>query len=86
MLLLPAVGQVIQCDSQEFGVWVGSSLQSTAQVVTSASYFLRPLLILPCSQVLENPVDAADGHFSLGLRQSHVERCRTTVALSALVH
>ena len=60
MLLLPSVGQVIQCDSQEFGVWVGSSLQSTAQVVTSASLFsetsadialvlksLRILLMLP---------------------------------------
>lgn len=76
MLLLPAVGQVIQCDSQEFGVWVGSSLQSTAQVVTSASLFsetsadialvlksLRILLMLPMVIFLRSIV-----------RQSHVER------------
>ena len=78
MLLLPAVGQVIQCDSQEFGVWVGSSLQSTAQVVTSASLFsetsadialvlksLRILLMLPMVIFLRSIV-----------RQSHVERCQ----------
>ena len=77
MLLLPAVGQVIQCDPQEFGVWVGSSLQSTAQVVTSASLFsetsadialvlksLRILLMLPMVIFLRSIV-----------RQSHVERC-----------
>ena len=77
MLLLPAVGQVIQCDPQEFGVWVGSSLQSTAQVVTSASLFsetsadialvlksLRILLMLPMVILLRSVV-----------RQSHVERC-----------
>ena len=76
MLLLPAVGQVIQCDSQEFGVWVGSSLQSTAQVVTSASLFsetsadialvlksLRILLMLPMVIFLRSI-----------MRQSHVER------------
>lgn len=39
MLLLPSVGQVVQCDPEQFGVWVGVSLQSTAQVVTSASLF-----------------------------------------------
>ena len=77
MLLLPAVGQVIQCDPQEFGVWVGSSLQSTAQVVTSASLFsetsadialvlksLRILLMLPMVILLRSVV-----------RQRHVERC-----------
>ena len=76
MLLLPAVGQVIQCNPQEFGVWVGSSLQSTAQVVTSASLFsetsadialvlksLRILLMLPMVIFLRSIV-----------RQSHVER------------
>ena len=78
MLLLPAVGQVIQCDPQEFGVWVGSSLQSTAQVVTSASLFsetsadialvlksLRILLMLPMVILLRSVV-----------RQRHVEQCQ----------
>ena len=89
MLLLPAVGQVIQCDPQEFGVWVGSSLQSTAQVVTSASLFsetsadialvlksLRILLMLPMVICLRSIV-----------RQSHVERCldnRRPISLGSL--
>ena len=76
MLLLPSVGQVIQCDPEKFGVWVGVSLQSTAQVVTSASLFsktsadialvlksLRILLMLPMVICLRSIV-----------RQSHADR------------
>ena len=77
MLLLPAIGQVIQCDPQEFGIWVGSSLQSTAQVVTSASLFsetsadialvlksLRILFMLPMVTLLRSIAG-----------QSHGEQC-----------
>ena len=76
MLLLPIVGQVVQCNSEQFGIWVGSSLQSTAQVVTSASLFsetsadialvlksLRILLMLPMVILLLSIV-----------RQSYVDR------------
>lgn len=76
MLLLPIVGEVVQCNSEQFGIWVGSSLQSTAQVVTSASLFsetsadialvlksLRILLMLPMVILLLSIV-----------RQSYVDR------------
>ena len=39
MLTLPMLGQHLNCDPLQFGLWAGSSLQSTAQVVTSASLF-----------------------------------------------
>ena len=69
MLLLPTIGQVIQCDPELFGIWVGASLQSTAQVVTSASLFsetsadialvlksLRILLMMPMVILLRSVV------------------------------
>ena len=76
MLLLPTIGQVIQCDPELFGIWVGASLQSTAQVVTSASLFsetsadialvlksLRILLMMPMVILLRSVVC-----------QSHIEQ------------
>ena len=74
MLLLPSLGQVIQCDPEQFGVWVGASLQSTAQVVTSASLFsetsadialvlksLRILLMMPMVILLRSIVHQSQG-------------------------
>ena len=39
MLILPSIAQSINFDPELFGIWVGASLQSTAQVVTSASLY-----------------------------------------------
>lgn len=39
MIALPVVGAIFNCNPQEFGLWAGASLQSTAQVVTSASIY-----------------------------------------------
>ena len=39
MVLLPLFAGLLQLGPDAFGVWAGSSLQSTAQVVTSASIF-----------------------------------------------
>lgn len=39
MIILPIFGAIFNCTPQEFGLWVGASLQSTAQVVTSASIY-----------------------------------------------
>ncbi len=39
MLVLPSIAQSINFDPELFGIWVGASLQSTAQVVTSASLY-----------------------------------------------
>ena len=39
MLLLPVLGLAFNLDSSRFGVWAGASLQSTAQVVTSAAMY-----------------------------------------------
>ena len=39
MLVLPSIAQLIDFDPKLFGIWVGASLQSTAQVVTSASLY-----------------------------------------------
>ena len=39
MLLLPVLGLAFNLDASTFGVWVGASLQSTAQVVTSAAMY-----------------------------------------------
>ncbi|WP_413441706.1 YeiH family protein [Synechococcus sp. MIT S1220] len=39
MLLLPILGLAFDLDTSTFGVWVGASLQSTAQVVTSAAMY-----------------------------------------------
>ena len=39
MLILPSIAQLIDFDPKLFGIWVGASLQSTAQVVTSASLY-----------------------------------------------
>ena len=39
MITLPIFGAIFNCNPQEFGLWAGASLQSTAQVVTSASIY-----------------------------------------------
>ena len=39
MLLLPILGLALELDANTFGVWAGASLQSTAQVVTSAEMY-----------------------------------------------
>ncbi|WP_186539256.1 YeiH family protein [Synechococcus sp. BIOS-E4-1] len=39
MILLPFFADLLNLSSEAFGVWAGSSLQSTAQVVASASIF-----------------------------------------------
>lgn len=39
MVTLPILGAIFNCSPQEFGLWAGASLQSTAQVVTSASIY-----------------------------------------------
>ena len=44
MLLLPSLAYRLGCDPEMFGLWAGSSLQSTAQVMTSAAFFPNVLL------------------------------------------
>ncbi|MAR07104.1 MAG: hypothetical protein CL862_08400 [Cyanobium sp. NAT70] len=39
MLLMPVLGLAFDLDPNTFGVWAGASLQSTAQVVTSAAMY-----------------------------------------------